>query len=72
MKEKHKYMNTVMTSYRDLNKLRRLCDLAAFNIALFLKSESDVDCFKVPINLRFLVTYSAYHIVDQNLIKIKE
>ena len=32
-------------------RLRRLSDLAAFNIAQYPKSESDVDCLEVPRNL---------------------
>ena len=50
-------------------RLRRLSDLAAFNIAQYLESESDVDCLEVPRNLKtivkqFLVTYSEDYIVD--------
>ena len=49
--------------------LRRLSDLAAFNIAQYLESESDVDCLEVPRNLKsivkqFLITYSEDYIVD--------
>ena len=52
-------------------RLRRLSDLAAFNIAQYPKSESDVDCLEVPRNLKkivkqFLVTYFEDYIVDQN------
>ena len=50
-------------------RLRRLSDLAAFNIAQYLESESDVDCLEVPRNLKsivkqFLITYSEDYIVD--------
>ena len=56
--------------------VRRLMDLAAFNIAQYLKSESDVDYLEVTRNLKkivkqFLVIYSADYIADQNWIEIK-
>ena len=50
-------------------RLRTFSDLAAFNVAQYLESESDVDCLEVPSNLKiifkqFLVTYSEDYIVD--------
>lgn len=50
-------------------RLRRLSDLAAFNIAQYLEYESDVDSLEVPRNLKsivkqFLITYSEYYNVD--------
>ena len=50
-------------------RLRRLQDIAAFNLALHLVSEVEVESLNIPQTLisivkRFLVTYSGSYIID--------
>ena len=51
--------------------LRRLQDIAAFNLAQHLVSEAEVESLNIPKTLiplvkRFLVTYSGSYIIDMN------
>ena len=50
-------------------RLRRLQDIAAFNLAQHLVSEAEVESLNIPQTLisvvkRFLVTYSGSYIID--------
>ena len=52
-------------------RLRRLQDIAAFNLAQHLVSEAEVKSLNIPKTLiplvkRFLVTYSGSYIIDMN------
>lgn len=52
-------------------RLRRLQDIAAFNLAQHLVSEAEVESLNIPKTLiplvkRFLVTYSGSYIIDMN------
>ena len=52
-------------------RLRRLKDIAAFNVAQHLQSEDDVDSLNIPKTLKplvklFIVTYSGNYIIDMN------
>ena len=52
-------------------RLRRLQDIAAFNLAQHLVSEVEVDSLNIPKTLiplvkRFLVTHSGSYIIDMN------
>ena len=52
-------------------RLRRLQDIAAFNLAQHVVSEAEVESLNIPKTLiplvkRFLVTYSGSYIIDMN------
>ena len=52
-------------------RLRRLKEIAAFNVTQHLQSEDDVDSLNIPKTLKplvklFIVTYSGNYIIDMN------
>ena len=52
-------------------RLRRLKDIAAFNVAKHLASESDVESLYIPNTLKpivrkYIITYSGSYLIDMN------